>query len=255
MRSPAHRSTRLRRAAAGGEDGALYCHGDARRDDRCSAYARTYRLTQSQTTFYGLAVPAIRRLDLCAVAALATTAVLIAVRPPLGPASANGDDLALAVTWCIAVACSVRLSLTSLWCAIALHRNRPEHAQRIARIAPRFVRHAVELAIVSSIVVSVPVAASAQARDEPVVRAPAPPPKAVSVPPPPVIASPRTYVVRPGDNLWSIAQSQVAGHGGGDVAQYWRALVAANRSTLRSKNPNLIFPGEIVALPPQEPLS
>ena len=65
----------------------------------------------------------------------------------------------------------------------------------------------------------------------------------------------RTYVVRAGDNLWRIARAEMARAGGGvlpddeGVARYWRRLVAANQATLRSGNPSLIFPGELVTLP------
>jgi hypothetical protein len=62
-------------------------------------------------------------------------------------------------------------------------------------------------------------------------------------------------VVRPGDNLWVIARAELGRRTGttpddGEVARYWHAVVDANRTTLRSGNPSLIFPGEIVALPP-----
>jgi hypothetical protein len=64
----------------------------------------------------------------------------------------------------------------------------------------------------------------------------------------------RTHVVQPGDNLWTIAHAaMVAARGDAttaDVAPYWRAVIDANRSSLRSGDPNLIFPGELVALPP-----
>ena len=56
-----------------------------------------------------------------------------------------------------------------------------------------------------------------------------------------------------GDNLWTIAQGIVEVRSesptNNDIAQYWAHLVAANRATLRSGNPSLIFPGEIVTLP------
>jgi hypothetical protein len=64
----------------------------------------------------------------------------------------------------------------------------------------------------------------------------------------------RTHVVRPGDNLWTIARITVGAARRdattADVARYWRAVIDANRSSLRSGDPNLIFPGELVALPP-----
>jgi nucleoid-associated protein YgaU len=70
-----------------------------------------------------------------------------------------------------------------------------------------------------------------------------------------VATSHRTYVVRAGDNLWAIARAEVTRTTGTNavddaaVAQYWQHLVAANRATLRSGDPSLIFPGEVVTLP------
>jgi hypothetical protein len=55
-------------------------------------------------------------------------------------------------------------------------------------------------------------------------------------------------VVRAGENLWSIAAS-IAGPA--DAFPYWRALVVQNAARLRSGNPNLIYPGEILTLPSQ----
>jgi nucleoid-associated protein YgaU len=67
-------------------------------------------------------------------------------------------------------------------------------------------------------------------------------------------------VVRPGDNLWLIARTELIRSTGaypsdGAVARYWRAVIDANRTTLRSGDPSLIFPGEIVALPPVRSVS
>jgi hypothetical protein len=64
----------------------------------------------------------------------------------------------------------------------------------------------------------------------------------------------RAYVVQSGDNLWRIARVTLADADHRltdlDVARYWRAVIEANRSTLRSGDPSLIYPGEIVSLPP-----
>jgi hypothetical protein len=54
--------------------------------------------------------------------------------------------------------------------------------------------------------------------------------------------------------LWLIAKAEVARRSSGtaaegQVARYWRLVVAANRATLRSGDPSLIYPGEIVTLP------
>jgi len=64
----------------------------------------------------------------------------------------------------------------------------------------------------------------------------------------------RHVVVHPGDNLWLIARAALTPATGRPpderaVARYWLAVIDANRATLRSGNPNLIFPGEIVTLP------
>ena len=70
-----------------------------------------------------------------------------------------------------------------------------------------------------------------------------------------MVAPKHAQVVRTGDNLWSIARAEI-GRATGDarpadaiIAAYWQRVIALNRATLRSGNPSLIFPGEIVALP------
>jgi len=82
-------------------------------------------------------------------------------------------------------------------------------------------------------------------------------------PVPPVAATPagsvpssgRVHVVRSGDNLWRIARAEVIRTSGVPrpvdtlIAPYWRRVIAANRATLRSGDPSLIFPGEVVTLP------
>jgi hypothetical protein len=88
--------------------------------------------------------------------------------------------------------------------------------------------------------------------------APAPPPTAPApapaAPPSAPAARPSTHVVLPGENLWRIAADHLAAVRGraqadGEVVGYWRRLVDTNRATLRSGDPNLVFAGEIVALP------
>jgi hypothetical protein len=70
---------------------------------------------------------------------------------------------------------------------------------------------------------------------------PPPPPTA----PPPAPAPRGTHRISPGEHLWSIAATYAA-----DVAPYWRRLVALNRPHLRSGDPNLVYPGETIELPP-----
>lgn len=68
-------------------------------------------------------------------------------------------------------------------------------------------------------------------------------------------APPHTWTVRPGDDFWSIAEAVVTSSGGrpdpGGVARYWSRLVAANRRRLPLPgDPNLLFPGDVIVLPP-----
>lgn len=58
--------------------------------------------------------------------------------------------------------------------------------------------------------------------------------------------APETYVVRPGDSLWSIARA----HPGvtGSVERRWRAIWLANRD-LVGDDPDLILPGQALRLP------
>lgn len=61
-----------------------------------------------------------------------------------------------------------------------------------------------------------------------------------------------------GDDLWSIAATQLAQISGrpiaslsnAEVAAYWQRVCDANRSRLHSGDVNLIYPGEQIALPP-----
>lgn len=68
-------------------------------------------------------------------------------------------------------------------------------------------------------------------------------------------AGARIHVVVAGDNLWHIARTEVARVSGSErvtdavIAPYWQRIIEANRDALRSGDPNLIFPGERIALP------
>jgi nucleoid-associated protein YgaU len=86
-------------------------------------------------------------------------------------------------------------------------------------------------------------------------------PSTAPSPSPPTLPVPTSrIVVRRGDNLWVIARDELVRRTGAkpdvvQIARYWRAVIEANRATLRSGNPSLIFPGEIVALPAVPPVS
>ena len=61
-----------------------------------------------------------------------------------------------------------------------------------------------------------------------------------------------SWSVKPGDNLWAIAETVVAERSGtqirGSVAAYWGALLEANADRL--VDPDLIMPGQMLTLPP-----
>jgi LysM domain len=66
--------------------------------------------------------------------------------------------------------------------------------------------------------------------------------------------------VQPGDNLWTIArdhlakkrqrQSRPTDLSDRQIAIYWLRVVEANRRTLPSHDPDLIYPKNVVKLPP-----
>jgi hypothetical protein len=64
--------------------------------------------------------------------------------------------------------------------------------------------------------------------------------------------------VAEGDNLWTIARDhlsrvtsrRVSDLSEREIARYWLDVVDANRAGLRSGDPDVIFPGETVKLPP-----
>jgi len=96
----------------------------------------------------------------------------------------------------------------------------------------------------------------------PTVPEPAEPPTSAPPPsPPPAPDAPAGgYVVAVGDNFWTIAASHLARTTGRDLATltdaeivaYWGKLVAVNDPTLRSGDPDFIYPGEAIELPPLE---
>jgi len=65
-------------------------------------------------------------------------------------------------------------------------------------------------------------------------------------------------VVAPGDSLWELAAEHLARATGRpravvadvEIAPYWARVCDGNRDSLRSGDPNLVFPGERVTMPP-----
>lgn len=66
-------------------------------------------------------------------------------------------------------------------------------------------------------------------------------------------ASQDTHViVERGDHLWKISARHLGDERSAEVAPYWRQVVVLNTPRLRSGNPDLIYPGEEIELPPVE---
>jgi hypothetical protein len=194
---------------------------------------------------------------------------LCATRPdPAGsPASWPADDVARAACWALAAAWTAWLTATVLACSVAFARPGRYGPRRALLRAPPIARHALRAALAGSLAVAPPsppvtmhVGTDGRLRPgaEPVSPSPA---TTTSVPrraprasfPQRSRATPRGHRVQPGDNLWTIARAELARVGrtldDRDIAPYWLRLIAANRATLRSGDPNLIYPGEIVELP------
>lgn len=69
---------------------------------------------------------------------------------------------------------------------------------------------------------------------------------------------PGAVVVEPGDHLWKISEDELArrlGRSAGpdEVTPYWLSVIDANRDSLHSGDPDLIFPGELITLPSPSP--
>jgi nucleoid-associated protein YgaU len=132
---------------------------------------------------------------------------------------------------------------------------------------PPALRHLLDRALVLGVGVSLglaglhPAGAATRPRvDTPVLRGPVvrgpvvrPSPSAPRPTPRGQPSAPRVVIVRAGDNLWVIAARALTQHAPpttAEIAPYWRRVVAENTPGLRSHDPDLIFPGERIVLPP-----
>lgn len=64
----------------------------------------------------------------------------------------------------------------------------------------------------------------------------------------------REVIVSRGDNLWKIAAEDLTEAmpmmpRPGEVTTHWRRIIEINRDRLRSGDPDLIYPGEVIRLP------
>lgn len=204
----------------------------------------------------------------CWLVSTIAIAVLVRMRPHqlVEPGEWSGVDALTVAAWATATVACAWLAAVAALGAIAAGTREARVARIAVRLTPRALRPVVEAAVAGAFVLTSvspahalvlrPQAAPVVATDEPVVRAE--PSTPASPPPAPEPARPaaaaRAHRVGPGENLWLIARDELRSREGADVddaavARYWLTVIAANRATLRSGNPNLIFPGELVALP------
>ena len=64
-----------------------------------------------------------------------------------------------------------------------------------------------------------------------------------------------SVVVEPGDHLWKISANHLEGildrpAEPAEIDPYWRVVIETNRASLSSGDPDLIYPGEVIELPP-----
>lgn len=172
----------------------------------------------------------------------------LATTPPQDAIASLLRLVALGCTWWL-------LAGTGLHLAARLTRI-PGLVRATRWTTPQAVRRLIDRAVALSFVATLAGGSAALAGGGPppvplpvVSPQPAPMPAA-----PPAQRPPDHHTVRAGDNLWSIAAGHLADRGitlsNGRIAPYWRDLVQENRATLRSGDPDLIFPGETVSLPP-----
>jgi hypothetical protein len=166
------------------------------------------------------------------------------------------------------------LASTLALCAVEVLPAVPPRLHRaVAGCAPRVIRVLVTRTVAFSVLASITATPAVAATDEdmPGVRTgretnptpevtpdpqPAVPEPVATEPTPTPIGGRRfaEHRVEPGDNLWSIAADHLRAHGAGEpsdpeIARYWITVIDHNRPTLRSGDPDLIYPGEIVTLP------
>ena len=163
------------------------------------------------------------------------------------------------------VAAGYLLAVTVLGVGAALLRRRGAVAA-VARWSPPVVRWLLGTWLAGSRAVGPAAAAPAGPPptmvllpddEPPPARRPVPPPPPPPPPPPaPAPATTTTITLAPGDHLWSVAARTLATAWGRppaerEVAPYWRLLVELNRSALPDPaDPDLVFPGEVLRLPP-----
>jgi hypothetical protein len=193
------------------------------------------------------------------------------------PAAWSGEAVARVACWALLVAYTAWMTATACAWSVVVVRHGAVSARGVTRWAPPVARRMLRTALAGTLAVAPPVppvtlhvgpdghlsgsgeraptrpstppTSAAPAAPRPVMRAR--PPRRE---PPAPVARPHEHRVVAGDNLWTIARAELARRDGRlpqdpEIVPYWLRVVAANRATLRSGDPNLIYPSEIVILP------
>lgn len=152
------------------------------------------------------------------------------------------------VAWCLWAYLTLVVALRLLAAVISPRHNSARALRELSdRLTPAFLRRLADLAVSASIVLSVgrviPAIATTPAANFATAHT-----KHVDVPTPPQAEPPRTYLVKPGDSLWEIAETELGS------GFRWKEIYALNRdrhfSDGRSlEDPKLIRPGWQLSLP------
>ncbi len=188
----------------------------------------------------------------------------------VGPAVATGAVLrlaAMAAGWYLLATTVVNVLLTG---------TRSGITQVVEAVTPRLVLRLLQgmagATLAASVTTSMAVTGAAADDDPPVMRryqpdVPEPTetvvmrrlpdePQAVEDAEVSPIAAGTARTVQPGDHFWSIAESELVAArsrpvSDSEIDPYWRRLVAAN--LVEVPNPDLLFPGQVVQVPPVPP--
>jgi hypothetical protein len=219
---------------------------------------------------------------------------LLVLHPPAPAIAGAGSLLATTAQWTWAIGRPLALYglVVSIICAVAVRTRRERWARIGRRLTPSPIRRMVTgVALVGAvstiashlsaptpsrgIVVSaprpesptstpIPAASSTTTsttvpNEVPTVGPPTPAPLPPASPTP-LVAEPLRWTIGAGDHLWRVAEESLTLAWGRrptdlETDRYWRSLIAKNRAQLVDpRNPDLVFVGQVLDLPPIPPL-